>query len=263
MAGKKAARKAPKVTKKPVPEPESSDEEEVTASASFFVGDDDSSSSDGGEAGGGDDDAMMDDDASSDEEEAPAALEQPKEKKRVAFAEPAAPAAAPAEAAEAEERCESCEAIGEAQLIMQEALELVMAQVPEQVRASDLMTKTIVSLSPDDTMEHALNLMNRMRKRAVPVVGAGEQLLGFLKYRDPIKAAQSGKGSQQVKAWMRRELLTVEPDTPFTEMEALLLEGTTGRLHVVDDDRRLLGLISRTDMLRHYRHYRDVDRRVV
>ena len=40
MAGKKAARKAPKVTKKPVPEPESSDEEEVTASASFFVGDD-------------------------------------------------------------------------------------------------------------------------------------------------------------------------------------------------------------------------------
>ncbi|KAH8057328.1 helicase [Aureococcus anophagefferens] len=100
MAGKKAARKAPKVTKKPVPEPESSDEEEVTASASFFVGDDDSSSSDGGEAGGGDDDAMMDDDASSDEEEAPAALEQPKEKKRVAFAEPAAPAAAPAEAAD-------------------------------------------------------------------------------------------------------------------------------------------------------------------
>ena len=106
MAGKKAARKAPKAAKKPLPkapEPESSDEEEVTASASFFVGDDDSSSSDGGEAGGGDDDAMMDDDASSDEEEAPAALEQPKEKKRVAFAEPAAPAAAPAEAADDDE----------------------------------------------------------------------------------------------------------------------------------------------------------------
>ncbi|KAH8046588.1 helicase [Aureococcus anophagefferens] len=77
MAGKKAARKAPKVTKSPY-RSQSSDEEEVTASASFFVGDDDSSSSDGGEAGGGDDDAMMDDDASSDEE-APAALEQPKE----------------------------------------------------------------------------------------------------------------------------------------------------------------------------------------
>ena len=53
---------------------------------------------------------------------------------------------------------------------------------------------------------------------------------------------------------MRREFLTVQPDTPFTEMERLLLEGSTGRLHVVDDDGKLLGLVSRTDLLRNYQH---------
>jgi tRNA nucleotidyltransferase (CCA-adding enzyme) len=101
-----------------------------------------------------------------------------------------------------------------------------------------------------------------MKKRAVPVVGEDRKLLGFLKYRDPVKAAQTKKGSQCVKAWMRREVRTVEPDTPFTKIEALLLEGTTGSLHVVDDDHRLLGLVSRTDMLRQCGHYKSIMRRL-
>jgi len=124
------------------------------------------------------------------------------------------------------------------------------------------MTKTLCHCSPDDTMEHVLGLMNRMRKRALPVVGDDDELLGFLKYRDPIKAAQSGKGAQFAKAWMRKELLTVAPETPFAELEALLLEGSTGRLHVVDDDGRLIGLVSRTDMLRQHKHYKQMNRRV-
>ena len=108
-------------------------------------------------------------------------------------------------------------------------------------------------------MDHALSFMNRMRLRAVPVLEDDEgKLLGFIKYRDPIKAAQTGKGQQAVKAWMRRELLTVQPNTPLTELESLLLEGSTGRLHVVDEDGTLLGLVSRTDVLRSYEHYSDM-----
>lgn len=85
----------------------------------------------------------------------------------------------------------------------------------------------------------------------------------LVRYRDPVKAAQSGKGQQQAKAWMRKELLTVGLEMPFNELEALLLEGSTGRLHVVDDDNHLLGLVSRTDMLRQYNLYAKIGRRVV
>ena len=41
------------------------------------------------------------------------------------------------------------------------------------------------------------------------------------------------------------------------------LQGDTGRLHLVDGDGRLLGLVSRTDMLRHFQHYKEMSRRVV
>ena len=163
-----------------------------------------------------------------------------------------------AEDEEAVREREEEEAREEAYWVMQQAVAMLVKQVPEQVRASDLMTKSIIACKPTDSMDDTLALMNKMRKRAVPVCSDdGEmKLLGFIKYRDPIKAAQSGKGHQNVKAWMRKEYMTVEPDTPFTEMEELLLEGSTGRLHVVDDDGRLIGLVSRTDVLRHYDHYK-------
>ena len=128
------------------------------------------------------------------------------------------------------------------------------------------MTKSVTTLVPTDTMDHALGLMQRMHKRALPVLESdaeGGKLIGFLKYSDPIRAKQAGKGEQMVKAWTRRELMRVQEDTPFAELEALLLGGSTGRLHVVDDDGRLIGLVTRTDMLRHSKHYVRMERRVV
>ena len=94
-----------------------------------------------------------------------------------------------------------------------------------QARASDLMTRTLHSCSPNDTMDSALELMSRLKKRAMPVLAEDGLLLGYLKYRDPIRAAQAGKGQQHVKAWVRRELISIAPDANFATMEALLLEG--------------------------------------
>ena len=42
--------------------------------------------------------------------------------------------------------------------------------------------------------------------------------------RPDIRAAQAGKGQQQVKAWVRRELISIAPDATFATMERLLLE---------------------------------------
>ena len=168
------------------------------------------------------------------------------------------------EQAEAEARAAALShgALAQARAIAEEAVEAVVGQVPQQARATELMTKTIHGCAANVTMDDALELMNRLRRRAIPVLGDDGKLLGYLKYRDPIRAAQAGKGQQQVKAWMRRELITIGPDATFAEMEQELLEGDTGRLHVVDDGGRLLGLVSRTDMLRHYQYYKGMNRRV-
>jgi len=149
-----------------------------------------------------------------------------------------------------------------AEAVMDEAVVAVLAQIPEQVRAEELMTKTVCACRPTDSMAHVLALMNRVERKSLPVVDDDGRIVGFLKYRDPIKAVQDGKGSQQAKAWMRCEFVVVSADTAFTQLEQLLIEKATGRLYVLDDERRLLGLVTRTDLLRHHQLYEGMQRRV-
>jgi len=172
--------------------------------------------------------------------------------------------------AEGEEEEECPSPMEETRAVMEEALRMIVEQVPPEVRAAELMTKTVTTIRPSDTMEHALALMNRMQHKAMPVMEEEEegegvltrQLLGMLKYRDVVKAAQASKGQQQVKAWMRRDPVTVFEDTPFTELEEVLMDKQAGRLHVVDREGRLLGLVTRTDILRQHKLYSQTERRV-
>ena len=46
-------------------------------------------------------------------------------------------------------------------------------------------------------------------------------------------------------------------ETPLDELEEILLEGSVGRLPVVSEAGRLLGLVTRTDVLRQRQLYSD------
>ncbi|KAL1507574.1 hypothetical protein AB1Y20_007194 [Prymnesium parvum] len=146
--------------------------------------------------------------------------------------------------------------------VLDAVVESVKAQVPEQVCASDVMSKSVAVVSPEDTMEHALLLMQRIQRKGLPVADGKGKLMGMLKYRDVVKAAQTNKEHQLVKAWMRRQVPTVSPDMPFNELEEFLIERSIGRVPVVDEQNRLLGLITRTDVLRQHNLYNEINRRV-
>jgi len=49
-----------------------------------------------------------------------------------------------------------------------------------------------------------------------------DQFEGTLKYNAVVKALKAGKAAQMVKAWMRREGVTVAPDTPFDDLETVM-----------------------------------------
>mmetsp|Transcript_11499 Transcript_11499/g.29666 ORF Transcript_11499/g.29666 Transcript_11499/m.29666 type:complete len:217 (+) Transcript_11499:2-652(+) len=164
------------------------------------------------------------------------------------------PMAAAASMALADER--------QAMQALDDVIAAIKEQVPEQVRASDIMSKSVASVQPEDTMEHAYNLMQRIQRKGVPVTDADGALMGTLKFRDVVKAAQTGKAQQLVKAWMRRQVPTVSPEMPFDELEEFLIERSIGRVPVVDEQGRLLGLITRTDVLRQHNLYREINRRV-
>ena len=59
-----------------------------------------------------------------------------------------------------------------------------------------------------------------------------------------------------VKAWMKQHIKTVEASLTMAEVEAILLENDVGCIPVVQDGSRyLVGMVTRTDVLRQHRYY--------
>ena len=56
---------------------------------------------------------------------------------------------------------------------------------------------------------------------------------------------------------MRTQVLAVGPETTAGELDKILVT-TVGRVPVVDDAGKLLGIVTRTDMLRLRNYYADV-----
>lgn len=55
--------------------------------------------------------------------------------------------------------------------------------------------------------------------------------------------------SKIVADWMNRELLTVTPSTPLSEAVQLLVDRHISGLPVIDDDGKLVGVISESDLM--------------
>lgn len=70
------------------------------------------------------------------------------------------------------------------------------------------------------------------------------------------KIAQKRTKGPTVKAWMKQHVKTVEASMTMAEVEAILLENDVGCIPVVlDGTKELVGMVTRTDLLRQHRYY--------
>ena len=125
----------------------------------------------------------------------------------------------------------------------------------------EIMMSAPVTLKPDDTLEFAGNVISLGRIRHLPVVENG-QLVGLLSERDLLGTAASrlfglkpkSKSallrSVLVKDVMKKRVVTVSAATPIKEAAHLMADKKIGCVPVVDD-RRLIGLVTTTNILRY------------
>ena len=106
----------------------------------------------------------------------------------------------------------------------------------------DPMTTTLL-----DTLSNAQSLMEREGFRQLPVVEKGV-LVGMLSDRD-LQAHSGYLERTKVDAAMTERLITVTPTDTAVHVARLLLEHRINAVPVVDSG-RLVGIVSRSDLLR-------------
>lgn len=105
------------------------------------------------------------------------------------------------------------------------------------------MTRSVVTVEPDSSMQSAARLMREGRFRHLPVV-RNARLIGILSDRE---AALCREGS--VSDAMHTEVIVVSPDTPIELAASLLIDNKIGALPVVDPlTDNLVGIVSQTDL---------------
>ena len=103
-----------------------------------------------------------------------------------------------------------------------------------------------ITMTPDQTLADALELMARHRISGIPITEKDGRLVGILTNRD---VRFAGNPRQPVSELMTREnLVTVGPGVTQEEARRQLHQRRIEKLLVVDDDRRCIGLITVKDI---------------
>ena len=116
-----------------------------------------------------------------------------------------------------------------------------------------LMTKDVMTCSPQDTLNKAAQIFWDCCCGCVPVVDPNSQVVGMLTDRDVSMAAYiQGRALRdiQVSTAMSDNPLSCSSEDTIATAENLMRDKTVRRLPVIDNDGRLVGLLSLNDIAR-------------
>lgn len=134
----------------------------------------------------------------------------------------------------------------------EEAAGRLLAVVKERVRppltCAGIMSSPVKTVDPQTSINEAGRIMLRYGHTGLPVV-KGEKLVGVISRRDVEKAIHHGLGHAPVKGFMTTSVVWAPPELPVNEVQRIMIEHDIGRVPIVKDG-RLVGIVSRTDVLR-------------
>ncbi len=135
------------------------------------------------------------------------------------------------------------------------------------LKVVDHLNRHPVTFTADMTLEAAVDRLSASGQIGGPVIDAKHQVIGFLSEQDCLSRMLVASYHDQMSAYvsdiMHKDVITVSPDTGIIELAQLMLQQKPKLYPVVDEARHLVGVISRSAVLRAidqelHSHYRKV-----
>jgi CBS domain-containing protein len=116
--------------------------------------------------------------------------------------------------------------------------------------AGDIMTRELVTVRPNDSIEEAIQLLLDEEISGLPVVVDDGKLVGIVtEFALLATVYDQHVKNQTVAQHMTRELITVDIADPVSRVADLCIVHRVRRVPVMQDG-RLVGLVARRDVLR-------------
>ena len=129
-----------------------------------------------------------------------------------------------------------------------------------EFRTLDVMTREVHTVTPDTKLGRVEEIFDEHEWNGLPVVDEDGKLVGLVTALDLLAAFEFHEDytfppyeaimDRPVWTVMSRDIGTVRPRTPLTRVLHKLVDTGRKSLPVVDDDRRVVGIVAREDVLR-------------
>jgi CBS domain-containing membrane protein len=154
--------------------------------------------------------------------------------------------------------------------IFEVALRHARERRASQIPVGDVMTKNVVTVSPDTDLHEAARLLSENKISGMPVIDSNNRVVGVISEADILVLAgmkkehtfkdilrgilgeqvPTRKAGDKVQHVMSFPPITSMADDGVAEVARILDERRIKRLPVVDDEGNLIGIVSRADIIR-------------
>jgi CBS domain-containing protein len=141
------------------------------------------------------------------------------------------------------------------------------------MKVSELMTKEVLTVSPEMSVREAAKMLFAREISGLPVVDENKKVVGMItekeiiamalpKYteelgdfdvilnEEPFQKKVADADKIKVKDIMRREVLCVNEDVSVAEVARLMIAKKQRRIPVLDKEKKLVGIIARADIVK-------------
>ena len=126
----------------------------------------------------------------------------------------------------------------------------------EVLYAHEIMTSPVHSMPATTTIHEVTKVFTGHRYRHIPLVSPEANLVGLISDRDVLRyrasaSPRDGHGdNEKVSKIMVTQVLIATPDTPIRDIARTMVEERIGSLPILDLRDTLVGIITRSDILR-------------
>jgi len=154
--------------------------------------------------------------------------------------------------------------------IFSAAVDHAKKRIAQKTPVRDVMTREVIAVGKDATPQEVARLLSENRISGMPVVDEGRRVIGVVSEADVLYTAGVKKGhtfrdilrhllgeplpsrqkGDRVEDIMTTPAITTTPETDITEVARVLDEKRIKRLPVVDHEQKLVGIVSRANLVR-------------
>ena len=118
------------------------------------------------------------------------------------------------------------------------------------LKAKDIMTKDVVSVDPDATLEDAIRILLSSKISGMPVCDRDRRVLGIISEKDIVSFIFSGNvKTTKVKEAMSTKITSFPPDADIDKISLTMGEKVIRRVPIIENG-KLVGIISRRSILK-------------